>query len=268
MAAQIRRKAHMEHCGKCGGRARQPRGPLTGCLWDVPPASACRVSRAPPLRRLPLLSARWTAAGACLTRGAPAASKRTPQRACEGVEELDSSHAHLRRFLVKATDDFSAVGTESRLSCSPDFVHSLRRHRIACRSMCEREAGCGPSGAGAAQLAPRPNNSWLPCPRLHPSLRSLFILSFSSPLFPLPLPPKPHFSVATPSFLSSLIEVLLSESLSHGVLTSLLSLLSPLPTVSPTLYFSILLPQKEKAEGSGWERERDTEEGEARKRGR
>jgi hypothetical protein len=161
--------------------------------------------RTAPLRRLPLLSARWTAAGACLTRGAPAASKRTPQRACEGVEELDSSHAHLRRFLVKATDDFSAVGTESRLSCSPDFVHSLRRHRIACRSMCEREAGCGPSGAGAAQLAPRPNNSWLPCPRLHPSLRSLFILSFSSPLFPLPLPPKPHFSVATPSFLSSLI---------------------------------------------------------------
>ena len=154
--------------------------------------------RTAPLRRLPLLSARWTAAGACLTRGAPAASKRTPQRACEGVEELDSSHAHLRRFLVKATDDFSAVGTESRLSCSPDFVHSLRRHRIACRSMCEREAGCGPSGAGAAQLAPRPNNSWLPCPRLHPSLRSLFIPSFSSLLSSLSL------YLLSPTFLSRL----------------------------------------------------------------
>ncbi len=42
MAAPIRRKAPREHRGKCGGRARQPRGPLTGCLWDVPPASACR----------------------------------------------------------------------------------------------------------------------------------------------------------------------------------------------------------------------------------
>ena len=48
MAAPIRRKAPREHRGKCGGRARQPRGPLTGCLWDVPPASACRGSRTPP----------------------------------------------------------------------------------------------------------------------------------------------------------------------------------------------------------------------------
>ena len=48
MAAPIRRKAPREHRGKCSGRARQPRGPLTGCLWDVPPASACRGSRTPP----------------------------------------------------------------------------------------------------------------------------------------------------------------------------------------------------------------------------
>ena len=32
MAAPIRRKAPREYSGKCGGRARQPRGPLTGCL--------------------------------------------------------------------------------------------------------------------------------------------------------------------------------------------------------------------------------------------
>jgi hypothetical protein len=48
MAAPIRRKAPREHRGKCSGRAQQPRGPLTGCLWDVPPASACRGSRTPP----------------------------------------------------------------------------------------------------------------------------------------------------------------------------------------------------------------------------
>ena len=47
-AAPIRRKAPREHRGKCSSRARQPRGPLTGCLWDVPPASACRGSRKPP----------------------------------------------------------------------------------------------------------------------------------------------------------------------------------------------------------------------------
>jgi len=188
----------MEHCGKCGGRARQPRGPLTGCLWDVPPASACRVSRAPPLRRLPLLSARWTAAGACLTRGAPAASKRTPQRACEGVEELDSSHAHLRRFLVKATDDFSAVGTESRLSCSPDFVRSLRRHRIACRSMCERELG-------AAQ-AERAQRSW----RHGPTIPGCPAPGFTHPSVPFLFSPYPLLSslslyLLNPTFLSRLL---------------------------------------------------------------
>ena len=47
-----------EHCGKCGSRTWQPRGPLTGCLWDVPPASACIGSRTPPqsvdCRLLPL----------------------------------------------------------------------------------------------------------------------------------------------------------------------------------------------------------------------
>jgi hypothetical protein len=91
--------------------------------------------------------------------------------------------------------------------------------------------------SGAAQPAPRPNNSWLPCPRLHPSLRSLSLLSFSSPLSSLSLYlVSPTFSVATPSFcitfLFSFIEVLLlSESLSHGALAFLLSLLSPLPTV-------------------------------------
>jgi len=70
-------------------------------------------------------------------------------------------------------------------------------------------------------------------------------------------------------------------------LTFLLSLLSPIPPVSPTLYFSILLvlspslsplsslafqARKKSEGGSGWERERDgggeREEGEERKRER
>ncbi len=41
-------KAPREHRGKCGGRAWQPRGQLTGGLWEVPPAFACRGSRTPP----------------------------------------------------------------------------------------------------------------------------------------------------------------------------------------------------------------------------
>ena len=75
-----------------------------------------------------------------------------------------------------------------------------------------------PSGAGAAQPAPRPNNSWLPCPRLHPSLRSLFILSCSSPLSSLSL------YLLSPTFLSRLplFSRLLSKSSSP----------SPSPTVS------------------------------------
>jgi hypothetical protein len=106
-----------------------------------------------------------------------------------------------------------------------------------------KRSGRSAAGATAQQfLAALPQAS--PIPPF-----SFYSVLLISSLLSLPLPPKPHFSVATPSFLSSLIEVLLSESLSHGVLTSLLSLLSPLPTVSPTLYFSILLPQKEKAEG-------------------
>jgi hypothetical protein len=40
--------APREHCEKCGGRVRQPRGHLTGCLWEVPPASACRGRRSLP----------------------------------------------------------------------------------------------------------------------------------------------------------------------------------------------------------------------------
>jgi hypothetical protein len=52
MAAPIRRKAPREHRGKCGGRARQPRGPLTGCLWEVgggvPTTFACICSCTPP----------------------------------------------------------------------------------------------------------------------------------------------------------------------------------------------------------------------------
>ncbi len=35
-----RRKAPREHRGKCCGRAQQPRGQLTGCLWELPPAFA------------------------------------------------------------------------------------------------------------------------------------------------------------------------------------------------------------------------------------
>ena len=54
MAAQIWRKAPMEHCGKCGGRARQPRGPLTGCLWEGA-HSLClpRQSHTAPFKRFP-----------------------------------------------------------------------------------------------------------------------------------------------------------------------------------------------------------------------
>jgi hypothetical protein len=48
LAAPSRQKAPREHRGKCSGWARQPRGPLTECLWEVPPASACRGSRTPP----------------------------------------------------------------------------------------------------------------------------------------------------------------------------------------------------------------------------
>jgi hypothetical protein len=152
-----------------------------------------------------------------MPRGAPAASTRTPQRACEGLEELDSSHAHLRRFLVKATDEFSAVETESRLICSLDFVHPLRRHRIACcrcasarlgravpnvsgrraRPLFERLAFHSSGGAGATiPGCPAPQASPIP-----PFPFSSVLLISS--LLPLLLPPKPHFSVATPSFLSS-----------------------------------------------------------------
>ena len=52
MAGPIRRKAPREHRGKCGRRTRQPRDPLTGCLWDVPPASACHESPHHPAQTL------------------------------------------------------------------------------------------------------------------------------------------------------------------------------------------------------------------------
>jgi hypothetical protein len=41
-APPIRQKAHREHRRKCGGRTRQPRGPLTRCLGEMPTAFACR----------------------------------------------------------------------------------------------------------------------------------------------------------------------------------------------------------------------------------
>jgi hypothetical protein len=52
----------------------------------------------------------------------------------------------------------------------------------------------------------------------------------------------PTFLSRLPLFSPLLSEVLLPETLSHNVLTCLLSLLYPLPTDSPTLYFTILLP--------------------------
>jgi hypothetical protein len=56
----VRRKAPREHCGKCGGRARQPRGQLTGCLWELPPSIRLpRKPRTAPLRRLPPHRSPW-----------------------------------------------------------------------------------------------------------------------------------------------------------------------------------------------------------------
>ena len=176
-------------CGMC------PQPPLAGSAAHLPRSGACRACTA--LERVP-----WTALGACLPRGASAASKRTPQRACEGVEELDSSQAHLWRFIVKATDDFSAMGTESRLSCSPDFVRSIRRYRHCGMRFCAsdrlgaavpKRSGRSAAGDTAQQfLAAQPQASPIPP---FPFYSVLLISS----LLPLPLPPKPHFSVATPS---------------------------------------------------------------------
>jgi len=43
--APVGRKARREHRGKCGGRARQPRGHhFTGFLWEVLPAFCCGVT--------------------------------------------------------------------------------------------------------------------------------------------------------------------------------------------------------------------------------
>jgi hypothetical protein len=73
----VRRKAPREHCGKCGGRARQPRGPLTGCLWELPPAFACRGSHAPPRSGACRLTARHGGANSAQgTQGAPRKMRR------------------------------------------------------------------------------------------------------------------------------------------------------------------------------------------------
>ena len=77
MAAPIRRKAPREHRGKCGGRARQPRGQLTGCLWELPPAFACRGSHAPPRSGACRLTARHGGANSAQgTQGAPRKMQR------------------------------------------------------------------------------------------------------------------------------------------------------------------------------------------------
>jgi len=71
------RKAPREHRGKCGGRARQPRGQLTGCLWELPPAFACRGSHAPPRSGACRLTARHGGANSAQgTQGAPRKMQR------------------------------------------------------------------------------------------------------------------------------------------------------------------------------------------------
>jgi hypothetical protein len=66
-----------EHRGKCGGRARQPRGQLTGCLWELPPAFACRGSHAPPRSGACRLTARHGGANSAQgTQGAPRKMQR------------------------------------------------------------------------------------------------------------------------------------------------------------------------------------------------
>jgi hypothetical protein len=73
----LKRKAPREHCGKCGGRARQPRGQLTGCLWELPPAFACRGSHAPPRSGACRLTARHGGANSAQgTQGAPRKMRR------------------------------------------------------------------------------------------------------------------------------------------------------------------------------------------------
>jgi hypothetical protein len=71
------RKAPREHRGKCGGRARQPRRQLTGCLWELPPAFACRGSHAPPRSGACRLTARHGGANSAQgTQGAPRKMQR------------------------------------------------------------------------------------------------------------------------------------------------------------------------------------------------
>ena len=66
-----------EHRGKCGGRARQPRGQLTGYLWELPPAFACRGSHAPPRSGACRLTARHGGANSAQgTQGAPRKMQR------------------------------------------------------------------------------------------------------------------------------------------------------------------------------------------------
>jgi hypothetical protein len=54
----LRLKAPREYRGKCGDRARQPRGPLNGCLDELRPTSACSGSRTPPRSSACRLTAR------------------------------------------------------------------------------------------------------------------------------------------------------------------------------------------------------------------
>jgi hypothetical protein len=66
-----------EHRGKCGGRARQPRGQLTGCLWELPPSFSCRGSHAPPRSGACRLTARHGGANSAQgTQGAPLKMQR------------------------------------------------------------------------------------------------------------------------------------------------------------------------------------------------
>ena len=131
-------------------------------------------------------------------------------------------------------------------ACGPSRARAARRtlsarfagtesHAAVCASArlgaaVPKRSGRSAAGATAQQfLAALPQAS--PIPPF-----SFYSVLLISSLLSLPLPPKPHFSVATPSFLSSLIEVLLSESLSHGVLTFLLSLLSLFSRLSYPLF--------------------------------
>jgi len=138
---------------------------------------------------------------------------------------------------------------ESSATLTPETASTARVCVCVCVCVCEHECLCSGSG------------------------------SIISSLLPLPVPPKPHFSVATPSFLSSLIRsppprdplpqcpdlspfTPLSPSyrLSYPLFYHPPTSLSPVPVPLSSL-LSPLSSQKEKAEGGAGGEEREMEVG-------